>query len=176
MTPRSAALLPRLAPRLVPLVLVVLLGGLLAAVAMVDRHDGVRAWAFWEAGGQWDDGGLAVAREEVVNFFDLDHRRIDDDVAQVLSLATGDFAKEYAAKRKVLVATVKEKQVVWTASIPDGGAAVEYVDGDRAAVLVAVDVEKSLAGAPPAPERDRVRVVLRLVDDTWLVSDFREVG
>lgn len=182
MTPRSLArpaVPARLRPRreyLVPLLLTAVLVGLLVALALVDRENRPHWWEFWDDGARWDGGGLAVAREESIHFFDLDHRRIEDDIAQVLSLATGSFAKEYAGQRDVLVKTVKDKKAVWTASIPDGGAAVEYVDRDHAAVIVAVDVEKSLDGAPPTPERNRVRVVLRHVDDAWLVSDFQEVG
>lgn len=162
--------------RLLPAVLVLLLAGLLTAIALVDRDRRDHWYAFWDDGDHWDDGGLAVAEQETVNFFDLDHRRIADDVDQVLSLATGDFADDYRGKREVIIRSVEEKQAVWTATIPDDGTAVEYLGRDVASVLVAVDVEKSLRGSAAAVERNRVRVVLAYVDGEWLVSDFQEVG
>ncbi len=161
---------------LVPAVLAVVLAGLVTAVMLVDRDRRDTWYAFWDDGDHWSDAAIAVAELETVHFFDLDHRRVEDDVEQVLSLATGDFAADYEAKRDELVASVEEKEAVWTASVPEGGTAVEYVERDRASVLVAVDVEKSLAGAAPATERNRVRLLLAYVEGEWLVSDFQEVG
>lgn len=162
--------------RLVPVVLALVLAGLVTAILLVDREQRDHWYAFWDDGDHWDDGAIAVAEQETLHFFDLDHERIEDDVEQVLSLATGTFAADYEEKREQLVASVKEKEAVWTASIPDDGAAVEYVEDEAASVLVAVDVEKSVGGAPPTAERNRVRLLLAHVDGEWLVSDFQEVG
>lgn len=158
---------PALIDVLVPSVLLLLLVGLVAAILVLGVFDDA---------GDDDAGALAVAREETINFFDLDHRRIDDDIDQVLSLATGDFASEYADKRDVLTTSVQDAKAVWTASIPEDGAAVEYLEEDGAAVLVAVDVEKAIGDAAPASERNRVRLVLEKVDGSWRVADFQEVG
>lgn len=162
--------------RLVPAVLALVLAGLVSAIVLVDRDRRDHWFAIWDDGDHWSDAGLAVAEQETIHFFDLDHRRIEDDVEQVLSLATGDFASDYADKRDELVASVEEKEAVWTASIPDGGTAVEYVERDEASVLVAVEVEKSVRGAAPTTERSRVRLLLAYGAGEWLVSDFQEVG
>ncbi|MCX6400011.1 MAG: hypothetical protein NTX33_08795 [Propionibacteriales bacterium] len=154
----------------------VLVLALVLALVLVDRdHPGARWYAFWERGDD-TDAVLAVAREEASNFFDLDHRRIDADVEQVLSLATGGFAKEYREQKVALVAAVKEKKVVWRPTLPADGTALEYLDGDEAGVLLAVDVKKSSGDSPAQLERARARVVLNRVDGVWLVSDFQDVG
>ncbi len=168
--------LRQLPPVVAPVVLGVVVVALVVALVLVDRdRPGARWYAFWERDDD-TDAVMAVAREEATNFFDLDHRRIDADVEQVLSLATGGFAKEYREQQAGLVTAVKKKKVVWRPTLPADGTALEYLAGDQAGVLVAIDVQKSSGDSPAQLERTRARIVLSRVDGVWLVSDFQDVG
>ena len=122
-----------------------------------------------------DRGALVAGQQGAVSFFSLDFRHAEDDVDRVLSQATGDFKKEYAEKRDEVVASVKDKQLVVTATVPDDGVALEYLAGDQAQVLVAVNVNTtSPSGAEDA--RYRTRVELTKVDGDWLVAGVEQVG
>lgn len=156
--------------------LAVALVALVVSLALVDCEERDHWYAVWEEGQHWDGAGLAVAKDEAINFFDLDYRRIEDDIDQVLGLATGEFAADYAQQRQRLAAAVRQKHAVWTATIPENGTAVEYAGDDVASVLLAIDVARSTDGVAGPPERERVRLVLTYTNGTWLVSEFQEVG
>lgn len=121
----------------------------------------------------WDDGAVAVAKEEADNLFTLDHRTAEKDYERVLNLATGKFREEYAAQRDKVVDSAQQERLVSTASVPDGGAAVEYFADSEARVLVALDVSSSAHGRQD--KRVRLRVALQRVDDAWLVSGMEEI-
>ncbi|WP_182379978.1 hypothetical protein [Nocardioides sp. WS12] len=123
----------------------------------------------------WDDGAVAVAKEEATNFFTLDHSTADADVDRVLALATGKLKKDYAGERDTVVASAVEQEVVSSASAPRGGAAVEYAGTDTAKVLVALDVTSSAKGVKTQDKRVRLRVTVDRVDGAWLVSAIEEV-
>jgi hypothetical protein len=123
-----------------------------------------------------DAGVLVAARQEAKNFFTLDYRHPDEDVDRVLALATGTFKKEYASRRDEVVDGVKEKKLVVSADIPQDGVAVEFVDDDRARVLVAVDVTTETTAGAATENRYRTRVLLTRVGDRWLVSGLNQVG
>lgn len=120
-------------------------------------------------------GALVAAREEALNFFTLDYQHAEENVAKVLALATGDFKDQYAAKQTQLIAQITKEKVVTTAKIPDGGVAVEFVNGDQAQILVAVDVEQP-SGVKVFAARNRARIVLVSVAGRWLVSGVNQVG
>lgn len=154
---------------LVPATLVVVLLALLAtsAVLWLRRPGGV------------DQGALVAARQEAVNFFSLDYRHPDQDIDRVLAQATGSFKKQYAAKRSSLRQQIVARKVVLTATVPAEGAALEYLAGDRARVLVAVDVTTKVggkAGTGSEQTRYRTRVGLHRVGDTWLINAVNQVG
>lgn len=123
-----------------------------------------------------DAAVLVAARQEATNFFSLDYRHAAQDVDGVLALATGDFKDQYAARRDEVIASVTDKKLIVTATIPEDGAAVEYSDSDRAQVLVAVDVSTSTTGGEPTANRYRARIILEQVDGEWLVSGLEQVG
>lgn len=116
--------------------------------------------------------GEAVAR----GFFTLDYRSIDADLKRVGSSATGVFKAQYAKQSVQLRKAVVGKKLVLTASVPESGTAVEYYDGRRAWVLVAVDVHTESAGSAPLDDRHRIRAVLERRDGRWLVSRLEQVG
>ena len=150
---------------IVPGVLAVLVLALLAT-SFVLRPSGREA----------DPGMLVAARQQAKNFFSLDYRHADADVDRVLALSTGKFKKEYASRRKEVIAGVTSKKLVVTASIPREGAAVELVDGNHGQVLVAVDVSTGTVTGPTTQNRYRARILLTRLDGRWLVSDVNQVG
>ena len=151
---------------LVPIALGALLAALLMASTVVWLH----------RDGTIDSGVLVVSQDEARNFFTLDYRDPDKDVDRVLGLATGTFKKQYAAKRKEIVAGVTDKKLVVTASVQDGGAAVEFERGDKAQAIVAVDVTTTTAAGKTEKARYRTRLNLSRIGGTWLVSAVNQVG
>ena len=134
------------------------------------------AFVLRPAGRDVDPGMLVAARQETKNFFSLDYRHADDDVDRVLALSTGTFKREYSSRRTEVIDGVTGKKLVVSASIPQDGAAVELVDGDRGRVLVAVDVTTTPSGSAATTSRYRARILLTRVDGRWLVSDLNQVG
>jgi Mce-associated membrane protein len=128
-----------------------------------------------------DPGMLVTARQEATNFFSLDYRHADADVARVLASATGTFKKQYAARRTEVVNGVTTKKLVVTATIPKDGAAVEFFDKTHGQVLVAVDATTTTGATGAnagtnAVDRYRTRILLTKVGSHWLVSGLDQVG
>lgn len=123
----------------------------------------------------WDDGAVAVAKEEAVNFFTIDHRSAAKDVDEVLGLATGKLKKEYAGQRDKVVTSATKQELVSKATSPEGGTAVEYFGDDVAHVLVSLDVTSSAKGTEAQEKRVRLRVTVQRVDGAWLASAIEEV-
>lgn len=150
----------------VPAVLAVVLAGLLGTSAVL-----------WLSGREsLDDAPVAAARQATLNFFSLDYRRADADIDRVLSIATDPFKTEYAKSREKVKKGLRAKKLVVTATVPDNGAALEYLRGDRAQVLVAVDAKTVVNGKRSDDQRYRARIGLIEVDGTWRVSGVYQVG
>lgn len=122
-----------------------------------------------------DAGALVAARQQALAFFSLDYRKAEANVDAVLALATGAFKQEYAASKDQVVAQVKEKKLVATATIPEGGVAVEFATPTQARILVVVDVDRTI-GTQVDRLRNRSRILLERVDGRWLVSGVNQVG
>lgn len=152
-------------PTITAILLGLLLAGLVGSCVVVwlqDRRSDDRA-------------ALAVAREGAQSFFSLDHRQVEQDVDAVLALATGTFRDEYSAKREAVIADVRKRQVVVTATIPEDGAALEFLGANDAQVLVSVDV-RSQSAEDVQDSRFRTRMTLQKVEGEWLVSGVEQVG
>jgi Mce-associated membrane protein len=154
---------------LIPATLVIVLVALVAtsAVLWLRRPSGV------------DQGPLVAAQQEAVNFFSLDYRHAEQDIDRVLAQATGTFKEQYAAKRSSLSQQIVAGKLAMTATVPEDGAAIEYLHDDRAQVLVAVDVTTKVGakGAKGSEQsRYRTRVGLSRVGDTWLINAVNQVG
>lgn len=169
---QSASSTPWWRRRWLVVVAAVLLAGVLAGTALLVLRDDD---ASGERAAVLDSAALVAARQQATAFFSLDYRRAEADVEKVLSLATGTFKEEYAASSKQVIAQVTEKKLVSTASIPDQGVAVEFVNGDKAQVLVVVDVTRTI-GTTTDNLRNRARILLEKVGDRWLVSGVNQVG
>lgn len=149
-------------------VVVVVAGGVVAGLLVFGSDDDGRQPLV-------DPEVLVTARQEATNFFTLDHAKAEEDVDRVLGLATGPFKEQYTASKAQLLAKLTAQKVVCTASIPKDGAAVEFVDGDKAQVLVVIDVADTTSCGLFSPS-NRTRVLLTRVDGRWLVSDLKQVG
>ncbi|MBS4752218.1 hypothetical protein KG112_05275 [Nocardioides sp. zg-ZUI104] len=119
---------------------------------------------------------LTSARSAAETFFALDHASIEADLDAMAELATGDFAKAYATERERLAEQVRTKKLTITPSIPESGAAVEYLHDDDAQVLVAVDATTTAESGAAQTAHYRMRVVLAETDGRWLVSALEQVG
>lgn len=153
--------------RIIPATLAVVLAGLVAT----------SAWLWWDNRTDIDHAATAVARQQTINFFSLDHRHVDADLDRVMALATGKFKQQYAHKRDRVKEGVSKQKLVVTATVPNNGAALEYQHGDRAQVLVAVDAttKQPKAETESQTNRYRVRLTLQRVDGQWLVSEIHQV-
>ncbi len=151
---------------LVPVLLAVTLVALL----------GASAYLWQQRRADLDQGAVEVARQHATSFFSLDHRDPDKGIEEMLALSTEDFKESYEARREQVVANLTQKKIVVTARVPDDGAAVEYLQGDRAQVLVAVDVTTASGSKGSESQRYRTRVELSQVDGEWLVSAINQVG
>lgn len=123
-----------------------------------------------------DDAPVSVGEEAAQQFFSLDHRTLDEDIDEVLSSATGDFEQQYEKESADLRKAVVDQRLVLTATVPESGAAVEYLGDDEAWILVSVDVHTESRGGTPQDSRYRTRVVLEKTDDRWLVARLEQVG
>lgn len=134
----------------------------------------------------WYDGRVpdrsaaasTTGRTAASTFFTLDADDVDATVDAMLELSTGEFRTDYEAQRDRLVEEVESKGLKVSADVPDDGTALEFLDGDRAQVLVAVDATTTLPDGSTETNNYRVRVRLSWVDDAdaWLVSGLEQVG
>lgn len=155
---------------------ILLAAGLVVLMAVLVLQ---RATAADAAGDALADAPVELGAEVATDFFTLDHRTLDDDTARVLALATGEFEAQYRKQTETLTASVRDRELVLTASVPDGGAALEYLTGDQAWVLVSVDVHTEGKDGYVDDGRYRTRVVLRRDESSargWFVSRLEQVG
>ncbi|MGC9541175.1 hypothetical protein [Streptomyces sp. UG1] len=118
---------------------------------------------------------LAAARQSALNFTSLDYRHYDRDSANVLSGATGDFKKQFAAQTKQLTELVAQNKSVSEGQVLEAG--IVRSDENSARVLVVAD-SKVTNTAVPKGEARTYRLQLDLVhkDGRWLTSDVEFVG
>lgn len=147
-----------------------------ALVALLLALLGTSAYLWQQQREELDQGAVEVARTQAKTFFSLDHRDPETSIDEMLELATDDFRESYEARRDQVVKNLVEKKIVVTASVPEDGAAVEFLSGDRAEVLVAVDVTTASGSSGSESQRYRTRVELSRVDGEWLMSAINQVG
>ncbi|MET9965222.1 hypothetical protein ABZZ80_04670 [Streptomyces sp. NPDC006356] len=118
---------------------------------------------------------LAAARQSALNFTSLDYRRYDRDSANVLSGATGDFKRQFAAQTKQLTELVATNKSVSEGQVLEAG--IVRSTENSARVLVVAD-SKVTNTAVPQGEARTYRLQLDLVhkDGRWLTSDVEFVG
>ena len=94
----------------------------------------------------------------------------------VLAGATGEFAKEYEARRKQLVEAAKKYESVSSGKVVSVG--VGDLDADSATVFVAAnsEVESVTTEGSKVPRYYRLQLEMVLEDGTWKTSQVRFVG
>lgn len=122
-----------------------------------------------------DQDVLAAARQSALNFTSLDYRHYGQDAKNVLSGATGDFKKQFAAQTAQLTKLVAQNKSVSEGQILDAG--IVRADDRTARVLVVADSKVTNVSAPGGQARN-YRLQLDLVRDhgRWLTSGVEFVG
>ncbi|MBS43401.1 MAG: hypothetical protein CMH83_09615 [Nocardioides sp.] len=147
---------------------------LLATVVVVLLAVG--GWAWVSDDDDLDAEVTSAASQAARDFFTLDHRTADEDVARMQASTTGDFSDTYAERSRELVTEVTGKKLVMTAEVAEDGVATEYLGDGEAQVLVAVDVATTIDSGATDEARYRTRVRLVEVDGAWLVAGLEQVG
>lgn len=118
---------------------------------------------------------LAAARRSALNFTSLDYRHYERDSKNVLSGATGDFKKQFAAQTAELTKIVADNKSVSEGQILDAG--IAGADERTARVLVVADSKVTNVSAPEGTSRNyRLQLDLVLEGGQWLTSNVAFVG
>ncbi|MGY1753078.1 hypothetical protein [Blastococcus sp. SYSU D01042] len=112
---------------------------------------------------------LQAARSGVVDLTSFDHLTIDDDIAQIRRVATGDLLDESVAELEAQRDRFTEVQAVVSTEVI--GAAVTRADDATGTVLLVIQAtQRSAADERPQVVKYRIQVELQKVDDRWLLS------
>ncbi len=112
---------------------------------------------------------LQAARSGVVDLTSFDHLTIDDDIAQIRRVATGDLLDESVAQLEQQRDRFAEVQAVVNTEVI--GAAVTRADDTRGTALMVIQAtQQSTADPRPQIVKYRIQVELQKVDDRWLLS------
>lgn len=112
---------------------------------------------------------LQAARSGVVDLTSFDHLTIDDDIAQIRRVATGDLLDESVAQLEEQRDRFAEVQAVVNTEVV-GAAVTGADDTSGTALLVIQSTQQSTAAPRPTVVKYRIRVELQKVDDRWLLS------
>lgn len=118
---------------------------------------------------------LAAARQSALNLTSIDQENIEEDIANVLDGATGEFRQDFAARAGELESLLTENDVTAEGRVLEAG----LVRSDRrsATALVIVDSTVSNTAAPDGRVNSyRMRLELEKVGDRWLTSSLEFVG
>jgi Mce-associated membrane protein len=115
--------------------------------------------------------GLEASRDAALTLLSYDYRTLAKDFSAGRRLTTGDFAKKYAETTTKVVTPVATKQkAVVKAEVVTAG--VVRASSDTVVTIVYVNqVTTSSLSAAPKVDLSRVRMTMRKVGDTWLVSN-----
>lgn len=145
--------------------LLILITGLLGAAVVL----GISVWRGHDEDSR-REAALAACRQTVTNLMTTQPGTVQADVARLLDGTTGTFKSDFAEQRGVYSDVVKKEKVTSSGEVKAMG--IESFDGQSARVLVAAQAKVSNAKAPKGEDRSyRMAVVLKLVDDRWLVSE-----
>jgi Mce-associated membrane protein len=135
---------------------------------------GLSAFLGWQLKQQHDTaaaGGaaLAAARSYAVTLTSVDAKNIDQNFAQVLDGATGEFKDMYSQSATQLRQVLIDNKAVSHGTVVD--AAVKSTTKTKVEVLLFVDQSISNVVNPePRIDRNRVEMTMELIDKRWLAS------
>jgi hypothetical protein len=124
------------------------------------------------------DQRLAVvrsARQFTVSFFTYDYRNIDAYFKRIEAASAGAFRTDFVSKEKTLKTVVSELKTVATGQVPDTGAGLFQLNGDKATALIAANFNASNAVTKNGQKRYRVKIALQRIKGVWLVTNFDQV-
>jgi len=118
---------------------------------------------------------LQAASEHAVTFLTVDYRNLQENAADVLAMAAGQFKQQYAASRPRLQQLVAQNKTVSTGKVLSAG--VVSSDADSARVIVVADSEvKNVSSPQPQPRHYRLQLDLTKQNERWLVTNLQFVG
>lgn len=113
---------------------------------------------------------LQAARQAALNLTTISYTEAGADVARILDSATGQFRDDFQQRSQPFIEVVNRAQSRSVGTIIDAG--VQSEQDNQAQVLVAVNVDTSLAGAPePQPRAWRMRMTVQRVGSGAKVSN-----
>jgi hypothetical protein len=131
-----------------------------------------------DGSGGTTDERLAViraARQFSVSFFTYDYRKMDAYFRRIEAASSGDFRKDFVSKEKTLSTVVTQLKTVASGEVPEAGAGLFQLNGDKATALIAANFNASNAVTRNGQKRYRVRIALQRDKGVWLVTNFAQV-
>jgi len=114
-------------------------------------------------------GALQAARAGIVDVTSFDYVTLDDDIAQIRSVTTGDLQQESVSQLDQSRQQITDAQAVVNTSVV--GAAVGSADDDTATVFAVLQSNQQTSASQQAQvQRYRVEISLKRVDGRWLLS------
>lgn len=153
---------------------------LCASLAMVVAFAGLIGWLSYRAYQSHQDQSqrnlfLQIARQGALNLTTINYTEAEADVQRIVDSATGTFRDDFTRRSQPFIDVVKQAQSKSQGIITE--AAVESADSNSAQVLVAVNVNTSIAGvAEPQPRAWRMRIAVQKVGDGAKVSNVEFVA
>jgi Mce-associated membrane protein len=135
---------------------------------------GLSAFLGWQLKQQHDtaaagSAALAAARSYAVTLTSVDTKNIDQNFAQVLDGATGEFKDMYSQSATQLRQVLIDNKAVSHGTVVD--AAIKSTTKTKVEVLLFVDQSISNVVNPePRIDRNRVEMTMELIDKRWLAS------
>jgi Mce-associated membrane protein len=121
------------------------------------------------------DAALSAARQSALNLTSIDQEDFEQDVANVLDGATGDFRSDFAARAGDLERLLTENEVIAEGEVLE--AAIVRADQRSATALVVVDSTVRNTATPEGRVNSyRMKLELEKVGDQWLTSVLEFVG
>ena len=117
---------------------------------------------------------LEAARSGVVDLTSFDYLTLDDDLAQIRKITTGDLRTESVDQLNKSRKSLTDQQAVVNTKVV--GAAVTRADSSNGTVLLVIQsTEKTKAASQPAVTRFRIQVQLENQGGRWLLSGIKGV-
>jgi Mce-associated membrane protein len=112
---------------------------------------------------------LAVAQNYAVILTSVDNTKIDENFAQVLDGATGEFKDMYSQSAAQLRQLLIDNKAVSHGTVVDAG--IKSATKDKVELLIYVDQSISNTVNPqPRIDRSRVTITMERIDNRWLAS------
>jgi Mce-associated membrane protein len=135
---------------------------------------GLSAFLGWQLKQQHDtaaagSAALAVARSYAVTLTSVDTKNIDQNFAQVLDGATGEFKDMYSQSATQLRQVLIDNKAVSHGTVVD--AAIKSTTNTKVEVLLFVDQSiTNVVNPEPRIDRNRVEMTMELIENRWLAS------